>query len=39
MVDDVEINCAAARELGIHAVWFRSTEQAINEIEAAIGGR
>ena len=36
MVDDVEVNCAAARELGIDAVWFRETEQAIHEIEAAI---
>ena len=35
-VDDVEINCDAARGLGIAAVWFRSTEQAIDEIEAAL---
>jgi putative hydrolase of the HAD superfamily len=36
LVDDVELNCAAARELGIHAVWFRDTEQSIAEIEAAL---
>jgi putative hydrolase of the HAD superfamily len=37
-VDDIEVNCTAARELGIHAVWFRDTEQAIAEIEAALAG-
>jgi epoxide hydrolase-like predicted phosphatase len=37
-VDDVEINCDAARELGMTSVWFRSTEQAIQEIEAALDG-
>jgi putative hydrolase of the HAD superfamily len=37
-IDDVEINCDAARALGIAAVHFRSTEQAIEEIEAALGG-
>jgi epoxide hydrolase-like predicted phosphatase len=36
MVDDVEVNCTAARELGLRAVWFRSTDQAIDEIEAAL---
>ena len=36
LVDDVEVNCAAARELGLGAVWFRSTEQAVDEIEAAL---
>jgi putative hydrolase of the HAD superfamily len=35
-VDDVELNCSAARELGLRAVWFRSTEQAIAEIERAL---
>jgi putative hydrolase of the HAD superfamily len=35
-VDDVELNCQAASALGIHAVWFRSTDQAIEEIEAAL---
>lgn len=38
-VDDIEINCNAARELGIRSVWFRSTDQAIEEIEAALNGR
>jgi putative hydrolase of the HAD superfamily len=33
LIDDVEVNCTAARELGMHAVWFRDTEQAIAEIE------
>jgi putative hydrolase of the HAD superfamily len=36
LIDDVEINCTAARELGIPAIWFRSTEQAVEEIEAAL---
>lgn len=35
-IDDIEANCDAARALGIHAVWFRSTEQSIAEIEAAV---
>jgi putative hydrolase of the HAD superfamily len=38
-VDDVEINCDAARELGMAAVRFRENEQAIAEIEAALGER
>ena len=37
-VDDVEHNVAAARELGMTAVHFRSNDQAIPEIEAALGG-
>jgi putative hydrolase of the HAD superfamily len=36
LIDDIELNCTAARELGIRAVWFRSSEQAIAEIEAAL---
>jgi putative hydrolase of the HAD superfamily len=36
LIDDVEINCDAARELGIRAVWFQSTEQAITDVEAAL---
>ncbi len=36
-VDDIEVNCDAARELGMTAVWFRDSEQAIAEIEAALG--
>ena len=35
-IDDVELNCTAARELGLSAVWFQSTEQAIDEIERAL---
>jgi epoxide hydrolase-like predicted phosphatase len=36
LVDDVEVNCAAARELGMKAVQFRDSEQAIAEIESAL---
>jgi putative hydrolase of the HAD superfamily len=35
-LDDMEINCEAARALGMNAVWFRETTQAIAEIEAAL---
>ena len=33
-IDDIEVNCKAARELGLAAVWFRDNEQAIDAIEA-----
>ena len=36
LVDDVEANCDGARELGMPAVWFRPTEQAIEDIEAVL---
>lgn len=36
LVDDLELNCTAARDLGMVAVWFRDTEQAIEEIEASL---
>ena len=36
-IDDVEVNCEGARKLGIGAIRFRSTDQAIAEIEAALG--
>jgi putative hydrolase of the HAD superfamily len=36
MIDDVELNCDGARDVGMSAVWFQSTEQAIDEIEAAL---
>jgi epoxide hydrolase-like predicted phosphatase len=36
LIDDVEINCEAAREVGIPAVWFQSSEQAIEEVEAIL---
>ena len=35
-VDDVADNCAAARSLGMHAVHFVESAQAIGEIEAAL---
>jgi epoxide hydrolase-like predicted phosphatase len=36
-VDDIELNCEAARELGMTAVRFESSEQAIPELESALG--
>jgi putative hydrolase of the HAD superfamily len=36
-VDDMEVNCDAARALGMQAVWFRSNAQAIGEIEQTLG--
>jgi len=36
-IDDVELHVEAARELGIKGVHFRDNEQAIAEIEAALG--
>jgi putative hydrolase of the HAD superfamily len=39
LIDDIEVNCDAARKLGMQAVWFRSTEQAIEDTEAALAGR
>ena len=38
LIDDLELNCDAARELGIDAIWFRSNDQAIAEIEARLVG-
>ena len=35
-VDDVELNCQVARDMGIEAIWFRSTDQAIAEVEAQL---
>ena len=37
-VDDVEVNCTAAAELGMAAVWFRDTPQAIADLRAALRG-
>jgi putative hydrolase of the HAD superfamily len=37
-VDDVEDNCAGARAAGMTAVRFVDTDQAIADIEAALGG-
>ena len=39
LIDDIELNCTAAREFGMQAVWFRSTEQAIEDTEAVLAGR
>jgi putative hydrolase of the HAD superfamily len=36
-VDDIERNCTAAAEVGMAAVWFRDTGQAIAEMRAALG--
>jgi len=36
LIDDVEINCTAARQLGIRAIWFQSTDQAIADTEAVL---
>ncbi len=36
LIDDIEINCDAARALGMGAVWFRCTEQAMIDSEAAL---
>jgi epoxide hydrolase-like predicted phosphatase len=36
-VDDIEVNCHAAERLGMRAVWFRDTDQAIAELDAAVG--
>ena len=35
-VDDVEVNCTAAHELGINIVHFRENDQAIAEMRAAL---
>ena len=37
-IDDIDVNCDAARALGMSAVHFRSTEQAIAEVEALLDG-
>ena len=37
-IDDVDVNCEAARSLGMHAVQFGSTEQAIADVEALLAG-
>ena len=35
-IDDVDVNCEGARQLGMHAIRLRSTDQAIADIEAAL---
>ena len=36
-LDDIEVNCEAARALGMTAVRFHDTEQAIGELQEALG--
>jgi putative hydrolase of the HAD superfamily len=36
-LDDIDVNCDAARALGMAAVCFHDNEQAIAELEAALG--
>jgi putative hydrolase of the HAD superfamily len=38
-VDDTDVNCEAAGAIGMAAVHFSSTEQAIAQIDAALDGR
>ncbi len=38
-IDDMDVNCEAASKLGLRAVHFRTSEQAIAEIETALGER
>jgi putative hydrolase of the HAD superfamily len=37
-LDDLDVNCQAARELGMAAVRFEDTDGAIAAVEAALGG-
>jgi putative hydrolase of the HAD superfamily len=37
-VDDLDVNCEAARALGMAAVRFESAAQAIPEIESVLAG-
>lgn len=37
-IDDVDVNCDGARRVGMTAIRFRSTDQAIEDLEAALGG-
>jgi putative hydrolase of the HAD superfamily len=38
LIDDVDLNCDAARALGMGAVCFRTTEQAIADTEEVLSG-
>ena len=38
-VDDLDVNCDAAREIGMHPVQFLDAEQAIRDVEALLDGR
>jgi putative hydrolase of the HAD superfamily len=35
-IDDLEANCDGARAVGMRAVWFQTTEQALEEVEAIL---
>lgn len=35
-VDDLEVNVTAANELGLHGVWFRTTDQAVTELDQLV---
>ncbi len=35
-LDDIDVNCAAARDAGMHAVQFHSNEQALAELDALL---
>jgi epoxide hydrolase-like predicted phosphatase len=37
-VDDVEVNVDAARDLGLHGIQFRDTDQAIADLDALFAG-
>ncbi|MGZ4170058.1 MAG: HAD family hydrolase [Solirubrobacteraceae bacterium] len=37
LIDDIELNCTGALDVGIRAIWFQSTEQAIADTEAVLG--
>jgi putative hydrolase of the HAD superfamily len=39
LLDDFESNCEGARALGMHAVRFATTEQAIADVDAFLDGR
>lgn len=38
LIDDSERNCTAAREVGMQAVWFQNTDQAIAELKGMLKG-
>ncbi len=37
-IDDLEVNCDAAREHGIHPIRFESTDQVVRELDALLDG-
>ena len=36
-IDDTDVNCDAARELGMSAVHYRGNDQAIGDVRSALG--